>query len=62
MKVVAEYARFITISKRINSEEISKNIFESNGISINVEKDIDKIYKKCDIIIDVKKCELEEYK
>ena len=56
LKEVCVYARFITIYDCINSEEISKNIFELNGIIINIEKDIEKICKKCDIIIDVKKC------
>ena len=62
LKKICVYARFITIPNCINREEICKNIFEFNGIIINVEKDIDKICKKCDIIIDVKKCETEEYK
>jgi len=62
LKEICGYARFITISNCINSERIAKNIFDLNGIIINIEKDIEKICKKCDIIIDIKKCELEEYK
>ena len=62
LKEVCVYTRFITILDCINSEEISENIFKFNGIIINIEKDVEKICKKCDIIIDVKKCELEEYK
>ena len=58
LKKICVFARFITIPNCINSEEISKNIFEFNGIIINVEKDIDKICKKCDIIIDVKRCKI----
>ena len=37
---------------------IAKNMFDLNGIIINIEKDIEKICKKCDIIIDVKNCEI----
>jgi len=62
LKEICIYSRFITIPSCINSEEISKNIFELNGIIINIEKDIEKICKKCDIIIDIKNCEVEEYK
>lgn len=62
LKEICVYARFITIPNCINSEEISKNIFELNGIIINIEKDIEKICKKCDIIIDIKNCEVGEYK
>jgi hypothetical protein len=58
LKEVCVYARFITIPNCINSEEISKNIFKYNGIIINIEKDIEKICKKCDIIIDIEKCEI----
>lgn len=58
LKEICVYARFITISNCINSEEISKNIFDLNGIIINIEKDIEKICKKCDIIIDIEKCEI----
>lgn len=56
LKEVCSYARFITIPNRINSLEISKKIFDLNGIIINIEKDIEKICKKCDIIIDTQKC------
>ena len=68
LKEVCVYARFITIANCINSEEISRNIFNLNGIIINIEKDIEKICKKCDIIIDIKNCQIvnlartEEYK
>ena len=58
LKEVCVYARFITIKACINSEEIAKNIFDLNGIIINIEKDIEKICKKCDIIIDIKNCEI----
>ena len=58
LKIVCVYARFITIPKCINAEKISNNIFNLNGIIINIEKDIEKICKTCDIIIDVKKCEI----
>ena len=62
LKEICIYARFITIPECINSKEICENIFDLNGIIINIEKDIEKICKKCDIIIDVNKCEVEEYK
>lgn len=62
LKEICVYARFITISECVNSNEILQNIFDYNGIIINIEKNIDKIYKKCDIIIDIEKCEVEEYK
>ena len=58
LKEICVYARFITISDCINKEEIIKNIFDLNGIVINIEKDIEKICKKCDIIIDIEKCEI----
>ena len=34
------------------------NIFNLNGIIINIEKDIEKICKKCDIIIDIKNAKI----
>lgn len=61
LKEVCVYARFITIPNCINAEEIAKNIFIFNGIIINIEKDIEKICKKCDIIIDIKKCQISQF-
>ena len=58
LKEICIYARFITITNCINSEEIAKNIFDLNGIIINIEKDIEKICKKCDIIIDMKNAKI----
>jgi len=58
LKEICVYARFITIPNCINSEEISKDMLKFNGIIINIEKYIEKIYEKCDIIIDVKKCQI----
>lgn len=58
LKEICVYSRFITISDCANSKEISEKIFEHNGIIINIEKYVDKIYKKCDIIIDINKCQM----
>lgn len=60
---VCKYARFLTILKYRNSRRIQEKILSFNGLTINVENTIEKIQKKCDIIIDInKKINEEEYK
>ena len=50
---VCNYAKFITILDYRNSGRIQDKILDFNGLTINIENSIEKIKKKCDIIIDI---------
>ena len=55
---VTKYCRFLTIPDYPRSRRIAENVLKSEGLKINLENGIDKIKKKCDIIIDIKTLEL----
>jgi len=60
---VCRYSKFLTIANYRNSSRIQEKILDLNGLTINIENSIEKIKKKCDIIIDInKKINEEEYK
>ncbi len=55
---ITKYCRFLTIPDYPRSRRIADKVLKSEGLKINLENGIDKIKKKCDIIIDVKTLEL----
>ena len=55
---VTKYCRFLTIPDYPRCKRIADNVLKSEGLKINLENGIDKIKKKCDIIIDIKTLEL----
>ena len=60
---VCRYARFLTILNCRNSSRLQEKILDFNGLTINIENSIEKIEKKCDIIIDInQKINEEGYK
>ena len=60
---VCKYCRFLSVLDYRNSAKMQEKILDLNGLTINIENAIEKIEKKCDIIIDInKKINEEEYK
>lgn len=60
---VCKYCRFLSIMDYRNSLRMQEKVLDLNGLTINIENAIEKIEKKCDIIIDInKKINGEEYK
>jgi len=59
---ICKYSRFLTILNYRNCNKIQEKVLDLNGLTINIENSIEKIKKKCDIIIDInKKIVREEY-
>jgi hypothetical protein len=60
---VCKYARFLSVINYRNSDRLQEKILDFNGLTINIENSIEKIEKKCDIIIDInQKINEEGYK
>lgn len=50
---ISKYCRFLTIPDYPRCRRLAEHILNTEGLKINLENTIDKIHKKCDIIIDV---------
>ena len=55
---IAKYCRFLTIPAYPRCRRLAENILKNNGLQINLENTLEKINKKCDIILNVKNLEL----
>ena len=51
---ITKYCRFLTIPHYPRCRRLAEHIIRTEGLKINLENTIDKIKKKCDIIVDVK--------
>jgi hypothetical protein len=57
---ICRYARFLSIPKLSRSNNVAEKIFNLNGLRVNIENSIEKILKKCDIIIDVSEASINK--
>ena len=55
---IAKYCRFLTIPDYPRCRRVAENVLKSNGLKINLENTLEKVNKKCDIILNVKNLEL----
>lgn len=55
---IAKYCRFLTIPAYPRCRRLAENVLKNNGLQINLENTLEKINKKCDIILNVKNLEL----
>lgn len=51
---LTKYCRFLTIPDYPRTRRLADSILRREGLKINLENTIDKINKKCDIIVDIK--------
>ena len=55
---VARFCRFLTLPNYPRCRRVAEFVFYNNGLQINLENTLEKITKKCDIILDVENLEL----
>ena len=55
---LAKFCRFLTLPDYPRCRRIAENVLKNNGLQINLENTLEKINKKCDIILNVKNLEL----
>lgn len=55
---IAKYCRFLSIPNYPRCRRLAESVLKNNGLQINLENTLEKIYKKCDIILNVKNLEL----
>jgi len=55
---IAKYCRFLTLPDYPRCRRVAENVFKNNGLKINLENTLEKVNKKCDIILNVKNLEL----
>ena len=55
---IAKYCRFLTIPNYPRCRRIAERVLRNNGLQINLENTLEKIIKKCDIILNVENLEL----
>ncbi len=55
---IAKYCRFLSIPDYPRCRRVAETILKNNGLQINLENTLEKIFKKCDIILNVKNLEL----
>jgi len=55
---IAKYCRFLSIPDYPRCKRMSEIVLKNNGLQINLENTLEKIIKKCDIILNVKNLEL----
>jgi len=55
---VAKYCRFLSLPNYPRCRRMSDNVLKNNGLQINLENTLEKINKKCDIILNVENLEL----
>jgi len=55
---IAKYCRFLSLPDYPRCRRLAENILKNNGLQINLENTLEKIIKKCDIILNVKNLEL----
>lgn len=55
---IAKYCRFLSLPNYPRCRRIADTVLKNNGLQINLENSIEKISKKCDIILNVKNLEL----
>jgi len=55
---VSKYCRFLTLPDYPRTRRVADFVLKNNGLKINLENTIEKIIKKCDIILNVKNLEL----
>lgn len=58
IRKITKYTRFLTVPDYPRCNRLADSILKSEGLRINIENSIDKIKKKCDIILDLKTLEL----
>lgn len=55
---IAKFCRFLTIPNYPRCRRIAEQVLKNNGLQINLENTIEKVFQKCDIILDVRNLEL----
>jgi len=55
---VAKYCRFLTLPDYPRCRRLAETVLKNNGLQINLENTLEKVKKKCDIILNVKNLEL----
>ena len=55
---IAKFCRFLTLPDYPRCRRIGESVLKNNGLQINLENTLEKVEKKCDIILDVKTLEL----
>ena len=55
---ITQYCRFLTVPDYPRCKRLAEHVFRTEGLKINLENTLDKIKKKCDIIIDMETLEL----
>ena len=50
---ICKYTKFMTILNLVGRDRIANKVLRENGLVLNIENSIEKIRKKCDIIIDI---------
>lgn len=56
---IYKYCRFLTLPNYPRCRRLADSILKNNGLQINLENTLEKIDKKCDIILNVKTLELK---
>lgn len=55
---ISKYCRFLSVPDYPRMRRVAESILRTEGLKINLENTIDKMKKKCDIIIDMKTLEM----
>lgn len=55
---IAKFCRFLTLPDYPRCRRVAETVLKNNGLQINLENTLEKVEKKCDIILDVKTLEL----
>lgn len=55
---VSKYCRFLTLPDYPRCRRVAEYVLKSNGLQINLENTLEKVIKKCDIILNVRNLEI----